>query len=209
MDGYSGSGCRQCRSNFSACSLIASIAVDKKTEKSQTFDGGLLHLNVKILLYNLDETKSQKHCHSDHYFEQALFCTLLPVSYIVGFSIFLILAFSILGTGMFGNKLFRCSIGAEFPAGKSECSGSEISLDNGILLPRSWQNPEYNFDSMYESGMSLFRMIAGNYVDVLNDCMDITDENISPLKGNSISNGLYVLVFLFFGYVVVMNIFIA
>jgi hypothetical protein len=122
---------------------------------------------------------------------------------------FLIFAFSVLGTGMFRNKLFRCSIGANFPAGKAECSGTEIDVKVGLLLPRSWQNPEYKFDSMFESAMSLFRMMTSKYADVLNDCMDITDENISPLQGNSISNGLFVIAFLFFGYVVVMNLFIA
>ncbi len=71
------------------------------------------------------------------------------------------MVFALIGMGLFGGKFSDCSApGAEYPGGKVECSGYHVfneGFRNGVMVPRAWQNPFFNFDTFYMAGLTLFR----------------------------------------------------
>lgn len=94
--------------------------------------------------------------------------------YVIVFSIFTFMVFALIGMGLFGGRLFRCSApGAEYPRGKIECSGFHV-MDAGYSIPRAWESPPYNFDSFYNAIFLLFRVNTIKYVSNIFAVMDIT-----------------------------------
>lgn len=88
----------------------------------------------------------------------ALVATIAPVTYVIVFACTTFAVFSLVGMGLFGGKMFYCSTpGAEYPGGKTECSGSHVDMDSGIMKPRAWIKPTYNFDSSTSSFVTLYR----------------------------------------------------
>ena len=138
---------------------------------------------------------------------QALLCTLAPLSYLFGFTCVTFTAFTILGKGLFAGKLFRCSLGAEYPQGKLECSG--LHVNGGILYPRAWDNPTYHFDSFFQASLTIFRIQTLKYVDIMEDCMAITEMDKSLSPKHSPWNSIYFIVCILVGPIIIMNIFIA
>ena len=138
---------------------------------------------------------------------QALLCTLAPVSYLFGFSFITFTTFTILGKGLFAGKLYRCSYGAEYPQGKLECSG--LQVNDGILYPRAWNNPTYHFDTFFQASLTIFRIQTLKYVEILRDCMAITEIDKSLSTNFSQWNSLFFVVCILVGPIIIMNIFIA
>ncbi len=140
---------------------------------------------------------------------QALICTVPPVSYLLGFSFLIYTSFTILGKGLFAGRMFRCSFGAEFPEGKTECAGLYVDTTLGIMYPRSWFTPKYNFDTIHQASLTIFRIQTLKYVDIMRDCMDITLLNFSPSRNNSPWNSIFFVLCIFVGPIIIMNLFIA
>lgn len=64
------------------------------------------------------------------------------------FSLFVI--FAILAVRLFGNLLFLCNDPGIF-TGRQDCYGTYVAA-GGILMPRVWGRPDYNFDSLGKVG---------------------------------------------------------
>lgn len=64
---------------------------------------------------------------------------------LAAFALFVI--FAILAIRLFGNKLYACN-DSSITTGREDCFGSFVALDSGILMPRVWDRPDYNFDSL-------------------------------------------------------------
>ena len=109
----------------------------------------------------------------------------------------------------FSNQFFQCTFDAEFPSGKAACSGSHADLDTGVLFPRAWVSPAYNFDDIGTAVKTMIRVTSNKLADIYRDSMDVTARDTSPAlnytQGNSIFFVVYVLVVNFF----VMNVFAA
>lgn len=139
----------------------------------------------------------------------ALVATMAPVAYVILFACATFAVFSLIGMGLLGGKLFSCSMpGAEWPGGKLECSGNHLDLETGVMFPRAWIKPTYNFDSSAESVVTLYRMSTNKYVAILAASKDITDFDQSPLDNNSAYMSLFFVVYMIVGYLFVMNLFV-
>jgi hypothetical protein len=138
-----------------------------------------------------------------------LICTFHPVAYVIVFSVITICVFAVVGLGLFGGKLFRCNMpGAEYPAGKPECSGMHTMYSTGYVVPRVWSNPSYSFDNYYDSILTLFRINTVKYVQIIYDVQDITTFHKSPKQGYSTELALFLVVYLIVGALFVMNLFV-
>ena len=54
--------------------------------------------------------------------------------------------FALLAIRLFGDKLYSCNDGA-ITTGRQDCIGNFYN-GAGILMPRVWDKPDYNFDSL-------------------------------------------------------------
>ena len=70
-------------------------------------------------------------------------------------------------------------------------------------------NPPFNFDTVLESMLALFRVNTDKYVDVLFASMDAADRDVSPAPYHSRSNSLFVVAFLVVGSLFTRNLFVA
>eukprot|EP00961_Rhodomonas_salina_P116270 1564820-Rhodomonas_salina.1 len=132
----------------------------------------------------------------------------VPVAYVVAFSMFTFVVFSLVGIGLFGGMFFHCTQpGAEWPSGLAECSGLHVR-DNGIMVPRAWESPPHNFDSFYNAMFTLFRVNTLKYVAVVSDAMDITEFQKSPKEGHSMYYSVFFIIYLIIGALFVMNLFV-
>lgn len=147
----------------------------------------------------------------------ALLCTMVPVSYVFLFATFTFVVFALIGQGLFGGKLARCQDsepgyygvmpGTEYPFGKTECSGFAV-VSRGFMVPVSWITPTYNFDTTYNSMLTLFRVNTIKYVAIIYDLMDITEPGLNPVINASMQNAMFVITYLFVGGLFVMNLFV-
>ena len=58
----------------------------------------------------------------------------------------LFVMFALLAIRLFGDKLYSCNDGA-ITTGRQDCIGNFYN-GAGILMPRVWDKPDYNFDSL-------------------------------------------------------------
>lgn len=78
----------------------------------------------------------------------ALISTMMPVMYVIIFTVFNYFAFAVIGVGLFQGAFFRCSTPrADYPAGQLECAGSWTRREDGVLIPSAWLNPNNHFDT--------------------------------------------------------------
>ena len=139
----------------------------------------------------------------------ALLRTLAPVAYVVLFSVFTFIVFSLVGMGLFGGKLYRCTTpGAEYPGGKTECSGFHVLADTGFMLQRVWDRPPHHFDTFSASMTTLFRVNTIKYVAIMNDIIDITEYNKSPVEDAQPYYAVFLVAYLIIGVLFVMNLFV-
>lgn len=134
---------------------------------------------------------------------QALFSALLPALYLCVLSLLLCLVGALVGRAVFGFKFFRCSFDAEYPAGKMACAGTHLDFETGVMLPRAWLNPDYNFDDVGRAVMTMLRVNSNKFADIYRDGMDITFRDRSPSLNYSHSTSIF-----FISYVVLANFFI-
>eukprot|EP00283_Hemiselmis_rufescens_P001020 CAMPEP_0173470360 /NCGR_PEP_ID=MMETSP1357-20121228/77838_1 /TAXON_ID=77926 /ORGANISM="Hemiselmis rufescens, Strain PCC563" /LENGTH=1141 /DNA_ID=CAMNT_0014438635 /DNA_START=15 /DNA_END=3438 /DNA_ORIENTATION=+ len=138
----------------------------------------------------------------------ALIATLAPVAYVVLFSSVTYVVFALIGMGLLKGRMFRCSgPGAEYPAGLAECSSNWITPES-LLMPRAWDKPPHNFDTWQDSVVTLYRISSVKYVAILNDAMDVTDYDKSPLRNNSQFLAIFFVAYLLIGFLFVLNLFV-
>ncbi len=54
--------------------------------------------------------------------------------------------FAILAVRLFGNLLYSCN-DPDIVSGRQDCFGTFVT-ESGILMPRVWDRPDYNYDSL-------------------------------------------------------------
>jgi hypothetical protein len=136
----------------------------------------------------------------------ALIGTLYPLMYVLLFACINALAFALVGQGLFRNLLDRCSApGAEYPAGKIECSGFHVQ-ENGIVVQRAWVKPWTTFDTLPAALFTLFQFSTFKYVFPMQNVMDITEKDISPQVRYSELNSLFVVAYLLFASLFIMQL---
>ena len=140
----------------------------------------------------------------------ALFLTMLPVAYVLIFLMCICFVFSIVGMGMFSNKMYKCTdnVFAAYPGGKRDCVNF-FTTDAGVLMPRAWQRPTHNFDNIYWAYLTLARLSTVKYVAILQDLQDITDVDLSPKREFSMGYSFFVVGYLIVGALFVMNLLVA
>ena len=134
---------------------------------------------------------------------QALFCTLFPALYVCVLALLLCFVGALIGRAIFGGQFFRCSFDVTYPAGKAVCSGVQLDLEIGVMLPRVWISPAYNFDDIGRSVMTMLRVNSNKMADIYRDGMDITGQDQSPYHNFSQGNSIF-----FVAYVVLANFFV-
>ena len=141
-----------------------------------------------------------------------LFGTLRPVLYVIEFILFDFLVFGLVGMGLYGGKFYHCSDPGTL--GNVDCSGafvdpSTLSGTIGVLFPRAWVRPAYNFDTFGNSILTLFRIsMVGKTTDIINAAMAITNLDENPSTNYSTSNFLFFMVFISINSILGMNIFL-
>jgi hypothetical protein len=138
----------------------------------------------------------------------ALVGTLYPVVYVFLFACMTTFSFSLIGIGLFRNKMHRCSVpGAEYPGGLTECSGYHV-MDKGFMVPRAWVPAAAHFDTFVSSFVTLFQVNTIKYVGILQNLMDITDKDQSPEFNHSPSNCLFLFAYILMSSLFIMNLFV-
>jgi voltage-dependent calcium channel L type alpha-1F len=145
----------------------------------------------------------------------ALLGTLRPVAYVILFQMVTLFIFALIGMGMFGGLYKYCNTGKDFedqmvafPAGKLECVSFFVT-NNGVMFPRSWDNPNYHFDSLPQAVKALFVVQNYPFVDIMHASMDVTAQNLNPSRNHSMSNAIFFIVYVFVGGIFVLNLFVA
>ena len=139
----------------------------------------------------------------------ALISTLQPLVYVIMFLLFTLIVFSVIAMGLFGGKLHSCNDPVVvYPLGKLECSGVFVR-DDGVVMPSQWSPPyTFSFDNYGLSFLSLLQVSTFKYVSILSACVDVTEVDSSPKKDASMANALFLVVYIFFGALFVMNLFV-
>eukprot|EP00960_Hanusia_phi_P044239 756535-Hanusia_phi.AAC.3 len=139
----------------------------------------------------------------------ALVLSLVPLSYIFFFLAFIIVAFGIVAMGIFGGKFFSCSDpNVSYPEGKAQCSGTFVNTDNRILYASSWTNQRHNFDDFWTSALTLFKVTTIKYVSVMQNAMDVTSVDVSPLQDAHAENAVFFVTYIAIGSFFIWNLMI-
>ncbi|KAI8049930.1 Ion transport protein-domain-containing protein [Syncephalis plumigaleata] len=142
--------------------------------------------------------------------------TVPSILYTASLSLLFVIPFAVYGVNVFAGYFAQCN--DDNVANVSECQGEFLSsppdTDIAILMPRVWSNPyQYSFDSFGSAILLLFEMASGEgWVDVLFTGMSVPHSvgeqmhytNSDPSWYNSIFFSVYML----FGSVVVVQLFI-
>jgi len=72
--------------------------------------------------------------------------------------------FAILAVRLFGDLLFSCN-DPGVVTGREDCFGNFVAA-GGILMPRVWDRPDYNFDSLGKVSL-----VGPSVVDIAGFCM--------------------------------------
>ncbi len=135
--------------------------------------------------------------------------TLQPIGYVLLYTAVTFSVFAVLGMSFFGGRFYACSTpGAEYPGGKALCSGSHVLEVGGTayMVPRSWLNPDYDFDDFSGSFKMVYRLGTIKYVSVMYAAMDVTAVDQSPLTDFSRWYAIYFVAFIILGAMFVSNI---
>lgn len=138
--------------------------------------------------------------------------TLQPIGYVVLYTLFTYAVFALLGMSFFGGRFYSCSTpGAEYPGGKSLCSGSHAleASSTAYMVPRSWDNPPFHFDDLSTSLLTIYRLGTLKYIQVMNAAMDVTYVDQSPKHFFSAEFAIFFIVFIILGSFFVINIVVA
>ena len=149
---------------------------------------------------------------------EALLSTLEPVGHVMVFQLFNILLWALLAKELFGGRMHRCSgPGAEYPAGKALCSGNFVSIAEEarelprdvLLMPRAWIRPQIHFDDLYNAFLAMLSCGAVQWVDILHDSSDITEQHVSPVHDANWQAAIFLAIWLMLGHFLINNLFLA
>jgi hypothetical protein len=141
--------------------------------------------------------------------------TLEPMTYVLVFQILNTLLWAFLARELFSARLHSCSgPGAEFPQGKSMCSGTFVSASNEadkspFLMPRAWIPPQLHFDSVHDAFLAMLSCSALQWVEIMHNCADSTERDIGPLPDANWQATLFFVAWLLFGHFLIINLFLA
>lgn len=108
------------------------------------------------------------------------------------------LIFSILGVSLFGGMLYKCS--NPLITTETQC------LSSGY----SWLNNDYNFDNIYEAGITLFILTSEEgWPDIMHKGMDTVAQGKAPEINASPSSAYYFIAYVLLGSFFFLNLFIA
>jgi len=132
------------------------------------------------------------------------------------------LVFAVIGQGVFGYRLHRCTDVAPMawqPSDMSNCAGSFQRDGDGLLAPRAWWTPGH-FDSTVSSFTTLFKVGSLKWLAVLSDSMEITAVWAQPCSSEAEAAGrcsrdylhtaaLYFIIFVVIGSYFCVNLLVA
>jgi hypothetical protein len=113
--------------------------------------------------------------------------------------------FAILGSNLMQNKMGYCAVPADpkfnpYGVGKLAC----VDTYKG-----TWATRDSNFDNVGEGIVTLYVLSTlEGWPYILGWAMDANDESEGPIFNNSITNGLFIVIFILFGSLFLMNLFI-
>ena len=138
---------------------------------------------------------------------------LLAASTIMGLYL---VPFAIWGRNLFSGRLYACNDSTA--SGKADCYGEYISTpvheSLGFLAPRIWTNPspvgsEWSFDDFRSSLLILFESVSlEGWTDVLASIMNISEKDAQPTMNAQPLNGLFLILFILFGSILIGSSFI-
>ena len=143
----------------------------------------------------------------------ALLGTIRPVAYVIMFQMITCLTFALIGMGIFGGLFMDCSTDGEgdetvaFPRGIRECVGSYVRSD-GVMVQRSWVNPNYHFDTLAQAMKTLFVVQNYPFVDFMYRSMDLTQYGMSHSLNYSMQNAIFFVAYVFVGAIFATNLFV-
>ena len=150
---------------------------------------------------------------------EALLSTLEPVGHVMAFQLSNTLLWALLAKELFSGRMHRCSgPGAEYPAGKALCSGHFVTVAeessrelhrDGLLMPRAWIRPQLHFDDLYNAFLAMLSCGAVQWVDILHDSSDITEQHVSPVQDANWPAALFLAIWLMLGHFLINNLFLA
>lgn len=113
--------------------------------------------------------------------------------------------FAILGSNLMGGKMGYCDVPADpnfNPYGVSRDACAQTY--NG-----TWKLRDSNFENIGEGVITLFVLSTlEGWPSILGWALDANDEKEGPILNNSITNGMFIVVFILFGSLFLMNLFI-
>lgn len=126
----------------------------------------------------------------------------------------LLLFFVMVPYATYGMVLFRGlfkSCNDETIPNASECVGSFVDPNTGLVIPRAWSNSAPSFDTFFESVVNLFEiMMEEGWLDVFNAATStdgtVGDQPVGWLY--SWYNAFYFIIWIFFGFVILRNLFV-
>lgn len=124
--------------------------------------------------------------------------------------------FAIWGRNLFSGRLYSCNDSTA--KGKADCYGEFLNMpvdeSLGFLAPRIWTNPnpsgsEWSFDDFRSSLLILFESVSlEGWTDVLASLMNISEEDAQPKLNEQPLNGLFLILFILFGSILIGSSFI-
>ena len=115
--------------------------------------------------------------------------------------------FSIIGMNLFTGKFYRCDDGDVY--GRSDCVGTAVSSENGVVHAPYWENPGFSFDSLDSSMKVLFLVsTCSGWSEVMYVAMDVTTVDVQPKRDANPSASLFFVVFIFTCSFAIVNLFI-
>jgi len=115
--------------------------------------------------------------------------------------------FAILGLQLFMGKLHFCSDPSVFRM--EDCTGSFMPEDGRELQPREWLNGSINFDNIGNALLACFVLASqDNWPTIMYSAVDSTGPTTGPIRNYAPVNGLYFVVFVIIGSMLIINIFI-
>lgn len=113
--------------------------------------------------------------------------------------------FAILGSNLMQGKMGYCSVDQDphfnpYGVGKKAC----LETYKG-----TWQLRDSNFENIGEGVITLYVLSTlEGWPNILGWAMDANDESDGPIFNNSITNGMFIVFFILFGSLFLMNLFI-
>ncbi|RKP08010.1 Ion transport protein-domain-containing protein [Thamnocephalis sphaerospora] len=138
------------------------------------------------------------------------------ILYTAALSLLFVIPFAVYGVNVFAGYFAQCNDGSV--QGQADCVGEFMTTPTdtsiGIMVPRVWSNPyQYSFDSFGSAMLLLFEMASTEgWIDVLTVGMAVPSQpgiqaQYSP-DNASWYNSIFFCVFMLFGSIVVVQMFI-